>query len=73
MLFFAKKEIFNWGHIWNHRWKAIKGMKYMKLTLSIKDLSKIMWWMDVSNRTHKDCKGHTGVMMSLDGGAVISS
>ena len=27
----------------------------------------------MSNWTHKDCKGHTGAMMSLGGGAVISS
>ena len=45
----------------------------MKLILSIDDLSKIMWWVDASNRTHEDYKGHTGAMMSLGGRAVISS
>ena len=45
----------------------------MKLLLSIDDLSNIMWWVETSDRTHEDCKGHTGVMMSLGGGAVISS
>ena len=45
----------------------------MKLLLSIDDLSKIMWWVDASDRTHEDCKGHTSAMMSLGGGAVISS
>jgi hypothetical protein len=45
----------------------------MKLILSIDDVSKIMWWVDTSDRTHDDCRGHTGAMMSLGGGAVISS
>ena len=45
----------------------------MKLLLSIDDMSKIMWWVDTSDRTHEDCKGHPGAMMSLGGGAVISS
>ena len=53
--------------------KYLNDTKYMKLILSINDLSKIMWWVDTSNRTHEDCKGHTGAMMSLGGGAVISS
>ena len=53
--------------------KYLKGTTYTKLLLSIDDLSKIMWWVDVSDRPHDDCKGHTGVMMSLGGGAVISS
>ena len=45
----------------------------MKLILSINDLFKIMWWVDVSDRTHEECKGHTGAMMSLGDGAVINS
>ena len=32
-----------------------------------------MWWVDLSDRTHEDCKGHTGTMMSLGGKDVISS
>ena len=44
----------------------------MKLTLTIDDLSIIKWWVDVSDRTHHDLKGHTGSMMSLGGGAVVS-
>ena len=53
--------------------KYLKGLKYMKLHLSIDDLSKIMWWVDASDRTHDDYKGNKGAMMSLGGGAVISS
>ena len=45
----------------------------MKLTLTIDDLSMIRWWVDASDRTHMDCNDHTGLMMSLGGGAVVSS
>ena len=53
--------------------KYIKGIRYMKLRLSIDDISKIMWWVDASNWTHDDLKGHTGAMLSLGGVAVSSS
>ena len=52
--------------------KYLKGMRHMKLNLSVDDLSVIKWWVDASDRTHWDCKGHTGVMMSLGKGAVLS-
>ena len=32
--------------------KYLKGTKHMKL--SIDNLSKIMWWVDMSDWTHKD-------------------
>ena len=67
-----KPNIDDWGKL-KRVLKYLKGTKYMKLHLSIDDLSKIMWWVDVSDKTHKDCKGHTGAMMPLGGGAVISS
>ncbi len=44
----------------------------MKLTLSVADLSIIKWWVDASHLTHEDMKGHTGAMMSLGKGAVLS-
>ena len=40
----------------------------MKLTLSVDNLSTIKWWVDASDNTHADCKGHTGAMMSLSQG-----
>jgi hypothetical protein len=67
-----KPDTDDWGKL-RRVLKYLKGTKYMKLLLSIDDLSKIMWWVDASDRTHEDCKGHTGAMMSLGGGAVISS
>ena len=45
----------------------------MKLTLSVDSLALVKWWIDASHLTHQDCKGHTGRMMSLGKGAIISS
>ena len=45
---------------------------HMKLTLSVDNLSTIKWWVDASDNTHADCKGHTGAMMSLGKGATVS-
>ena len=67
-----KPDVDDWGKL-QRVLKYLQGTKYMKLLLSIDDLSKIMWWVDASDRTHEDCKGHTGAMMSLGGGAVLSS
>ena len=50
----------------------LKGTKYMKLTLSVDNLSTIRWWVDASYGVHSDCKGHTGNMMSLGKGAAMS-
>ena len=61
----------DWGKL-RRVLKYLKGTLYMKLTLTISDLSIIRWWIDASDRTHHDLKGHTGMMMSLGGGAVVS-
>ncbi len=44
----------------------------MKLALTVDDLSVIRWWVDMSDQAHQDCKGHSGIMMSLEGGATVS-
>ena len=67
-----KPDTDDWGKL-RRVLKYLKGTKYMKLILSIDKVSKIMWWVDMFDRTHEDCKGHTGTMMSLQGGAIISS
>ena len=67
-----KPDIDDWGKL-RRVLKYLKGTKYMKLTPTIDDLSMIRWWVDGSDRTHHDCKGHTGSMMSLRGGAIVSS
>jgi hypothetical protein len=67
-----KPDTDNWGKL-RRVLKYLKGTKHMKLILSIDNLSKIMWWVDASDWTHEDCRGHTAAMISLGGGAVISS
>ena len=44
----------------------------MKLTITVDNLNSIKWWIDVSDRTHMDMKGHTGYGMSFGRGAVLS-
>ncbi len=50
----------------------LKFTKYMKLTVTVDDLSVIRWWVDTTDWTHHDCKGHSGIMMSLGGGEAVS-
>ena len=61
----------DWGKL-RRVLKYLQGTRYMKLTLSVDDLSMIRWWVDASDRTHHDMKGHTGTLMSLGQGAIIS-
>ena len=44
----------------------------MKLRLSLNNMFIIEWFVDASDRTHMDCKGHTGAYMTLGKGAVTS-
>ena len=61
----------DWGKL-KRVLRYLKGTKHMKLTLSIDNMNVIKWWIDASDRTHMDCKGHTGGMMSLGKGAIMS-
>jgi hypothetical protein len=53
--------------------RYLAGTKHMKLNLTIDDLNSIHWWVDASYGTHHDGKGHTGMMMSMGKGAILSS
>ena len=44
----------------------------MNLVLVIVDMETIHWYVDASYGTHSDCKGHTGMMMTLGSGAAMS-
>ena len=44
----------------------------MKLNLTADCLTTLKWWVDASYGVHWDSKGHTGMMMSLGKGAVMS-
>ena len=48
----------------------LKGTLYMKIHMNAESITMIRGWVDASYVVHWDCKGHTGVMMSMDKGAV---
>ena len=52
--------------------KYLKGTMYMKLTLSVDSMTTVAWYVDASYGAHMDLKGHTGMMMTLGKGAVMS-
>jgi hypothetical protein len=47
-------------------------IKYLKLTIIVKDLAILKWYVDGSHNIHWDCKGHAGAMFTLGEGAVSS-
>ena len=52
--------------------KFLNGTRTDKLKLSIEDLSIIKWFVDASFAVHPDFKSHTGGMMTMGKGAIIS-
>ena len=50
----------------------MKGTMHMKLCITVDSLSTIRWYVDASYGAHYDCKGHTGMMMTLGAGAAMS-
>jgi hypothetical protein len=61
-------------------WKKLKRkMKYLRGTVDLPptlkagDMSTLKWWIDVSFATHEDMKSHTGVMLTLGGGATYAA
>jgi hypothetical protein len=50
----------------------LNGMKGLKLTISVNNLSILKWYVDRSHNLHWDCKGHAGAMFTLGEGAVSS-
>ena len=51
--------------------KYLKGTKHIKLTVPMDSVSIIKWWLDASGRTHMDCKGRSGYVMSLGKDAIV--
>ena len=62
----------DWGKL-KRVLQYLKGTKYMKLTISVDSLTILNWWVDASYSIHEDCKGHTGVIMSLGKGGTLSA
>ena len=52
--------------------KYLKGTRHMNMMLTVNDLSIVKWWVDKSNWTRVNLKGHTGTMMTLGAGAIVS-
>ena len=50
----------------------LKGTMHMKLCINVDSLSTMRWYVDVSYGLHYNCKGHTGMMMTLRAGAAMS-
>ena len=50
----------------------LKGTMHIKLNITIDSLSTITWYVDTSYGVHYECKGHTGMMMTLGAGAATS-
>ena len=44
----------------------------MKLILIFDSLAFVRWWIDAYYNKHDNCRDHTGIMMILGRGAVIS-
>ena len=44
----------------------------MKLYLRADYLNMVYWWVDASHVTHWDRKIHTGAVMSMGAGAILS-
>lgn len=60
-------------------WSKLKrAMRYLKrakdlgLTLSVREIGIICWYVDASYAMHNDCKGHTRAMMTLGDVLLIS-
>ena len=52
--------------------KYLKVIKHMNPTRTVDSLSIVKWRVDASYDIHDDHKGHTGAMITLGEGAVIS-
>ncbi|EJK60825.1 hypothetical protein THAOC_18763, partial [Thalassiosira oceanica] len=61
----------DWGKL-RRVLQYLKGTRHMKLTISVDSLNILNWWVDASYNIHEDCKGHTGLILSMGKGGVAS-
>ena len=61
----------DWGKL-KRGLNYLKGTLYMNLYLRADYLNMIICWVDASYGTHWDCKSHTGAVMSMEAGAIMS-
>ena len=67
------------GHLDEDDWgklkrvlKYLKGTLYLKLRITVDNLSSSQWSIDALRGVHCNCKGQTGAGMTLGRGAVVS-
>ena len=68
---FREPDEDDWGKL-KRDLKYLKGTLHLKLVLVIVYMETIHWCFDASYGTHYDCKGHTGMMMAMGFGALMS-
>ena len=61
---------YDWGNI-ARVLRYIRGNLHLPLILRANSLRFIKWWVDAPFSTNPDCKGHTGVMMSMGSGSIM--
>lgn len=44
----------------------------MKVHLYVDKMEVMKWWVDMSYNAQEDCHGHTGEMMTVGKGAMVS-
>ena len=52
--------------------KYLNGTRNLKIKLCTDNLGIIHWFVDASYAIHNDCKGHSGLILTLEAGAVTS-
>ncbi len=62
----------DWGKL-KRMLKYLFGMRFLKLSISTDSLFILQWYVDASHQIHDDCKGHTGALLTLGAGAILSS
>ncbi len=62
----------DWGKL-KRVLKYLNGTRKLRLTLTVDSISSIKWYVDGSHQIHNDCRGHTGALMTLGKGAIVSS
>ena len=60
----------NWGKL-RRVLQYLKGVRSLKLRITVDDLCHSKWFIDASHMVHRDCKGQTGAGMTLGKSALL--
>ncbi len=61
----------DWGKL-KRVLKYLHRTVHLSLTLDASEMTLVRWWVDASFTVHSDYKSHTGAVLSLGRGGVIS-